>query len=78
MCVVPMTVLQGKNDLTVGVEVQGRPYHFDSGAEISLIQPYIGNQIVSHKHMVRRITGYLLRAEGSCEVQFKLGNWCAP
>jgi hypothetical protein len=49
----------------------------DSGAEICLIQPYVGDQPVGHTHhMVRGITGDLLRTEGSCEVQFKLGTRC--
>jgi hypothetical protein len=49
----------------------------DSGAEISLIQPYVGGQPMNHTHhMVRGITGDLLRAESACEVQFKLGSRC--
>jgi hypothetical protein len=49
----------------------------DSGAEISLIQHYVGDQPVEHTHqMVRGITGDLLRAEGPCEVQFKIGSRC--
>jgi hypothetical protein len=49
----------------------------ESGAEISLIQPYVGDQPVNPTHhMVRGITGDLLRAEGFCEVQFKIGSQC--
>jgi hypothetical protein len=49
----------------------------DSGAEISLMQPYLGDQPVDNTHhMVRGITGDLLRAECSCHVQFKLGSRC--
>jgi hypothetical protein len=52
-------------------------FMIDSGAQISLIQPYVGDQPVNHTHrMVRGITGDLLRAEGACEVQFKLGSRC--
>jgi hypothetical protein len=52
-------------------------FMIDSGAEISLIQPYVGNQLVNHTHhMVRGITGDLLRADGACEVQLKLGSRC--
>jgi hypothetical protein len=79
MCVVPLMVLRGRHDLTVGVKVRGKTYRFmlDSGAEISLIQPYVGDQTVDQTHhMVRGITGDLLRAEGSCEVQFQLGSRC--
>jgi hypothetical protein len=79
MCVVPMTVLRGRNDLTVGVTVRGKMYRFmiDSGTEISLIQPYVWDMPVNHTlHMFRGITGDLLRAESACDFQFKLGSRC--
>jgi hypothetical protein len=68
-----------KNDLTMKVEVQGKIYRFmiDNGAEISLVQPYVENHPVNHTHhMIKGITGDLLRAEVACEVQFKLCSRC--
>jgi hypothetical protein len=71
-----LTTSEAKQDLVATLEIQGKRYDIvDSGADICLVQPYVGDrQIKNTRHMVRGVTGDRLEAMGSREIEVWLGS----
>jgi hypothetical protein len=62
-----LTTSEAKQDLVATIEIQGKRYDFivDSGADICLVQPYVGERQIKQQHMVRGVTGDSLEATES-------------
>jgi hypothetical protein len=59
------------------IQIKGRDYEFivDSGANLSLVQPYVGEGCNTHvDYLFRGVTGNLLKTQGSQHITFQLGR----
>ena len=74
---IPVAMTSTDTALTLDVLVQGKEYEFivDTGADVSLIQPYVGDEPTEElSDVVRGITGEALEIEGTRRLEIEIGN----
>ena len=74
---IPVAMTSTDTALTLDVLVQGKEYEFivDTGADVSLIQPYVGDEPTEElSDVVRGITGQALEIEGTRRLEIEIGN----
>lgn len=72
---VPSVCSEGLTDLVSKVQIGNESYDFvvDSRENLNLFRPYVGEGVHSSvEHLVRGVTGNLLRTHGSRYIEFQL------